>query len=148
MAFKMSCQPPQLLLLSDRASLLGPVDGFLHVSFNMIQVWGNEKEIYPKLAQDCQLPPSSRPALARVRTRMDRSIRPNRLNALKIRKQAYWSYRGHVDRSADWDSHGRRAVPHPWKEFLLVAEGLARRVLARRGERRIRPHGVRQPMMS
>jgi len=62
------------------------------LDFNMVQVWGNEKEIYPKLAQDYQLTPVKPTGLGEGSYEDGPQYPTKPIDALKVRKQAYWSY--------------------------------------------------------
>lgn len=62
------------------------------LDFNMIQVWGNEKEIYPKISQDYRLTPAKPTGLGEGSYEDGPQYSTRPINALKIRKQAYWSY--------------------------------------------------------
>lgn len=59
------------------------------LDFNMIQVWGNEKEIYPKIAQDYRLTPAKPTGLGEGSYEDGPQYSTRPINALKIRKQAY-----------------------------------------------------------
>jgi len=62
------------------------------LDFNMIQIWGNEKQIYPKIAQDYQLTPVKPTGLGEGSYEDGPQYSTRPIDALKIRKQAYWSY--------------------------------------------------------
>lgn len=62
------------------------------LDFNMIQIWGNEKQIYPKIAQDYQLTPVKPTGLGEGSYEDGPQYPTRPIDALKIRKQAYWSY--------------------------------------------------------
>ena len=62
------------------------------LDFNMIQVWGNEKEIYPKITQDYQLTPVKPTGLGEGSYEDGPQYPTKPIDALKIRKEAYWSY--------------------------------------------------------
>jgi hypothetical protein len=58
----------------------------------MIQVWGDEKGIYPKIAQDYQLTPVKPTGLGEGSYEDGPQYPTKPIDAFKIRKQAYWSY--------------------------------------------------------
>ncbi|MHB8898266.1 MAG: apiosidase-like domain-containing protein [Thermoguttaceae bacterium] len=62
------------------------------LDFNMIQVWGNEKEIYPKVIQDYALSPARPTGLGEGSYEDGPQYSTRPIDALKVRKQAYWSY--------------------------------------------------------
>ncbi|MHB0958883.1 MAG: apiosidase-like domain-containing protein [Pirellulaceae bacterium] len=62
------------------------------LDLNMIQVWGNEKEIYPKIVQDYQLPVVRPTGLGEGSYEDGPQYSTKPIDALKVRKQAYWSY--------------------------------------------------------
>lgn len=62
------------------------------LDFHMIQVWGEEKSIYPKVAADRERSPA-RPTGLGEGSYEDGPQYPTRpIDALKVRRQAYWSY--------------------------------------------------------
>ena len=62
------------------------------LDFNMVQVWGDEKGIYPKLVEDRERSPA-RPTGLGEGPFEDGPQYPTRpIDALKVRRQAYWSY--------------------------------------------------------
>lgn len=62
------------------------------LDFNMVQVWGNEKGIYPKLTQDYHLSPVKPTGLGEGSYENGPQYPTRPIDALKVRKQAYWSY--------------------------------------------------------
>ncbi len=62
------------------------------LDFNMIQVWGDEKGIYPKIMQDYQLTPVKPTGLGEGSYEDGPQYPTRPIDACKIRKQAYWSY--------------------------------------------------------
>ena len=62
------------------------------LDFNMIQVWGNEKEIYPEITKDYQLTPAKPTGLGEGSYEDGPQYPTRPIDALKIRKQACWSY--------------------------------------------------------
>ncbi|MCA1684844.1 MAG: glycoside hydrolase family 140 protein [Planctomycetia bacterium] len=64
----------------------------LWLDFNMVQVWGDEKRIYPKLVEDRKRSPA-RPTGLGEGSYEDGPQYPTRpIDARKVRRQAYWSY--------------------------------------------------------
>ena len=62
------------------------------LDFNMIQIWGNEKQIYPKITHDYQLTPVKPTGLGEGSYEDGPQYPTRPIDALKIRQQAYWSY--------------------------------------------------------
>ncbi len=62
------------------------------LDLNMIQVWGNEKEIYPEITKDYQLTPAKPTGLGEGSYEDGPQYSTRPIDAFKIRKQAYWSY--------------------------------------------------------
>ena len=93
------------------------------LDFNMIQVWGDEKGIYPKVAAD-RAPTPAKPTGLGEGSYEDGPQYPTRpIDALKIRQQAYWSYLaggyhtyGNTNtwNFGSYEAEGTR----PWKEAL------------------------------
>jgi hypothetical protein len=62
------------------------------LDLNMVQVWGDEKDIYPSLTHDYQLSPVKPTGLGEGSYEDGPQYRTKPIDALKVRKQAYWSY--------------------------------------------------------
>jgi hypothetical protein len=62
------------------------------LDFNMVQVWGNEQGIYPKLVEDYNRTPAKPTGLGEGSYENGPQYPTRPIDALKIRKQAYWSY--------------------------------------------------------
>lgn len=62
------------------------------LDFNMIQIWGNEKQIYPKITHDYQLTPVKPTGLGEGSYENGPQYPTRPIDALKICQQAYWSY--------------------------------------------------------
>ena len=102
------------------------------LDFNMVQVWGDEKEIYPKLSQDYQRTPVKPTGLGEGSYENCPAYPTKPINALKIRKQAYWSYfAGGYHTYGNTDTWNFSTFPsqnvQDWKEALHApgAEDLA-----------------------
>ena len=106
------------------------------LDFNMVEVWGDEKDIYPKLSQDYQRTPRKPTVLGEGSYENGPQYPTKPINARNIRKQAYWSYfAGGNYTYGNTDTWNFGTVPsenvQDWKEALHApgAEDLA--VLAR-----------------
>ncbi|MDI9430710.1 MAG: DUF4038 domain-containing protein [Planctomycetota bacterium] len=93
------------------------------LDFNMIQIWGNEKGIYPKIAQDYQLTPVKPTGLGEGSYEDGPQYPTRPIDALKIRRQAYWSYLAggyHTYGNTNtWNfSSYQPEGTQPWKEAL------------------------------
>jgi len=62
------------------------------LDFNMTQVWGNERGIYPAVAQDYGLAPAKPAGLGEGSYEDGPQYPTKPVDALKVRQQAYWSY--------------------------------------------------------
>jgi hypothetical protein len=62
------------------------------LDFNMVQVWGNEPDIYPRVMADYQLTPVKPTGLGEGSYEDGPQYPTRPIDALSIRKQAYWSF--------------------------------------------------------
>ena len=128
------------------------------LDFNMIQVWGNEKEIYPKITQDYQLPVVRPTGLGEGsyedaqcghavncgRPPVDLPVTPWYRLAAFGRDHCGQRCPGHLGRSADRHANCHRTIPRRWEKFVFHAPGLAGRDSAGGSKDRVRLSGVGQ----
>jgi hypothetical protein len=93
------------------------------LDFNMIQVWGNEQGIYEQVVKDYGLTPVKPTGLGEGSYENGPQYPTRPIDALKVRKQAYWSYLAggyHTYGNTDtWNfSSYKPEGTQPWKEAL------------------------------
>jgi hypothetical protein len=106
------------------------------LDFNMAQVWGDEKNIYPKLIHDYQMKPTKPMGLGEGSYEDGPQYPTKPIDALKVRKEAYWSYfAGGYHTYGDTDtwnfSSFKEEATQDWKKALDSPGAASMSVLAK-----------------
>lgn len=106
------------------------------LDFNMVEVWGKEHDIYRTLGQDYRLTPVKPTGLGEGSYENGPQYPTRPIDALKVRKQAYWSYFAggyHTYGNTDtWNfSSYKREATQDWKTALESPGAASLSVLAK-----------------
>nr|CAA9254396.1 GH140 [uncultured Armatimonadetes bacterium] len=106
------------------------------LDFNMTQVWGSEKDIYPAVARDYGLAPVKPCGLGEGSYENGPQYPTRPIDALKVRRQAYWSYLAggyHTYGNTDTWNFGsyKPEASQDWKAALRSPGAASLSVLAR-----------------